>query len=100
MEKPDYHIFVCMSFRGTEAKGKCVKKGAGNLLGYLDTEIADRRMNAFVTGAGCMQFCDEGPIMVVYPQGWWYKGVNTEDDVDEILDAMEEGGPCEAYLLD
>ena len=26
MEKPEHHIFVCMSFRGLEPKGKCIKK--------------------------------------------------------------------------
>ncbi len=25
MEKPEHHIFVCMSFRGLEPKGKCIK---------------------------------------------------------------------------
>ena len=28
MEKPEHHIFVCMSFRGLEPKGKCIKKNA------------------------------------------------------------------------
>lgn len=97
MEKPDHHIFVCSSFRGTEPKGKCIKKGAQDLLAYLDTEVADRGLNAFVTSTGCMQFCDEGPVMVIYPHGWWYKEILDEDAIDEILDALEEGQPCAAY---
>ena len=40
MEKPEHHIFVCMSFRGLEPKGKCIKKNAPDLLGYLESEMA------------------------------------------------------------
>lgn len=97
--KPDHHILVCMSFRGTEAKGKCVKLGAQSLLQYTESEVADRGLNAFVSSTGCLQFCDEGPIVVVYPEGWWYKGVKGEDEIDEILDALEEGEPYEELLM-
>ncbi len=41
MEKPEHHIFVCMSFRGLEPKGKCIRKNAPELLGYLESELAD-----------------------------------------------------------
>ena len=36
--------------------------------------------------------------MVIYPQGYWY-GEVTEDKIDEILDALEEGGAAEDYLI-
>ena len=36
--------------------------------------------------------------MVIYPQAWWYGGLN-EDAVDAVLDALEEGEPCEDYLI-
>jgi len=99
MEKPDYHILVCMSFRGLEPKGKCIKKGAAELLQYLESEIADRGLNAFLSSTGCLQFCDQGPVMVIYPQGYWYGGITDEDQIDEILDALEEGRAAEEYLL-
>ncbi len=38
MNKPDYHFFVCASFRGTEAKGKCIKKDSLRLIPYLEEE--------------------------------------------------------------
>ncbi|MBT8764533.1 (2Fe-2S) ferredoxin domain-containing protein [Desulfohalobiaceae bacterium Ax17] len=99
MEKPDYHILVCMSFRGLEPKGKCIKQGGGELLQYLESEIADRGLNAFLSSTGCLQFCDQGPVMVIYPQGYWYGGITDEDQIDEILDALEEGRAAEEYLL-
>lgn len=99
MEKPDYHFLVCLSFRGLEPKGKCVKKGSLDLLQYLETESADRGLSAMVSSTGCMKACDEGPVLVVYPQGQWYGRVETEEAIDEILDAVEAGEVCETYLL-
>ena len=99
MNKPDYHIFVCASFRGTEAKGKCIKKESLRLIPYLEEELADRGLNAMVSSTGCLKLCEEGPVMVVYPQGYWYREVNSEEVVDKILDALEEGRAAEPYLL-
>lgn len=99
MKKPDHHIFVCASFRGTEAKGMCIKKESLQLIPYLEEEIADRGLNAMVSTTGCLNLCDEGPVMVVYPQGYWYRGVSSEEAVDEILDSLENGGPAKKYLL-
>ncbi|MHC1730009.1 MAG: ferredoxin [Syntrophobacteraceae bacterium] len=99
MQKPDNHILVCASFRGTEAKGKCIKKESMQLITYLEEELVDRGMNAIVSSTGCLKLCDEGPILVIYPQGYWYRNVADETAVDEILDALEDGKPAEAYLI-
>ena len=99
MNKPDYHFFVCASFRGTEAKGKCIKKESVKLIPYLEEELADRGLNAMVSSTGCLKLCEEGPVMVIYPQGQWYHDVNSEKVVDEILDALEDGRVAESHLL-
>jgi (2Fe-2S) ferredoxin len=100
MEKPEYHIFVCASFRTDgEAKGICNKKGAVSLLPYIENEIIDRGLDAQVTSTGCMKLCEEGPVMVIYPQGAFYGKVESEEIVDEILDALEDGGIAEEYVI-
>ncbi len=99
MQKPDYHILVCASFRGTEAKGKCIRKESLQLIPHLQEELADRGLNAMVSSTGCLNLCEEGPVMVIYPQAVWYRGVEGEDAVNEILDALENGGTAEKYLL-
>jgi (2Fe-2S) ferredoxin len=38
-----------------------------------------------VNKAGCLDRCDEGPCLVVYPEGTWYTYVD-QDDIDEIVD--------------
>jgi (2Fe-2S) ferredoxin len=82
-----------------EAKGKCIKKDSMQLINYLEDEVAERGMNAIVSSTGCLKLCEEGPILVIYPQGYWYRNVSGENVVDEILDALEEGRPAEEYLL-
>jgi len=101
MEKPKHHILVCASFRPSgEPKGTCNKKGSVNFLPYLEEEILDRGMgNVIVSSTSCFKMCDYGPVMVVYPENYWYGNVESEDVIDEILDALEDGKAAEEYLL-
>lgn len=99
MEKPKYHFFVCSSFRsGGEPQGVCHKKDAISLLQYLENEIIDRGLEAMITSTGCLKVCDRGPAMVVYPQGDWY-GNLSEEAIDTVLDAIEDGEIAEEFLL-
>lgn len=99
MAKPKHHILVCCSFRGLEPKGKCIKKGSNNLIPYIEEELADRGIDAMVSSTGCLKYCEEGPVLVVYPQGYWYGGVTSEEAVDDILDALEAGKPAPDHIL-
>lgn len=100
MEKPKHHIFVCASFRvDGEAKGLCAKKGAGRFLPYIENEIVDRGLDAQITSTGCMKACDHGPVMAIHPEGIWYGKVETEDAIDEILDALEDGQIAESLRI-
>jgi (2Fe-2S) ferredoxin len=38
-----------------------------------------------INQAGCLDRCEEGPVLVVYPQGTWYTYVDTSD-IDDIID--------------
>lgn len=100
MKKPTYHIFICSSSRMSgEPKGVCQKKGGSALIQHLDEEIQSRGMeNIMITNTGCFKLCDRGPIMVIYPQGYWYADL-TEEKVDEILDSLESGQAAEHLLL-
>lgn len=100
MDKPKYHIIVCASFRvGGEAKGMCHKKGSVSLLPYIENEILDRGMDALITSSGCMKACDYGPVMVIQPNNIWFGKIDSEDAVDEILDALEDGEEATKYLI-
>ncbi len=48
--------------------------------------------------AGCLEQCEFGPTVVIYPQGIWYGGV-TPEDVPRILDETVIGGRILEDLL-
>ncbi|MFH1152663.1 MAG: (2Fe-2S) ferredoxin domain-containing protein [Pseudomonadota bacterium] len=101
MGKPKTHIMVCASFRPSgELKGKCHRKGSVDFLPYLENEIIDRGLtDVIVSSTCCLKMCDNGPVMAVYPENTWYGGVENEDIIDEILDALENGTTAQSYLL-
>ena len=101
MQKPEHHILVCGSFRVSgEGQGVCAKKGSHGFLPYLENELIDRGMTEVsVSSTGCLKVCDRGPAMVIYPENIWYGGIGSEDDIDEILDALEDGNVAEDYLI-
>ena len=101
MEKPAHHIMVCASFRPNgDPKGKCHRKDSLDFLPYIENEIIDRGMaDVIVSSTCCLKLCDEGPVMVVYPENTWYGRVDSEDAIDNILDAIEDGEVATDYLL-
>lgn len=100
MQKPTHHILVCASFRlKGESKGMCHKKDSAALLPYIETELSDRGMeDVMVSSTGCMNRCESGPLMVVYPEGSWYGDMN-EEKIDEVLDALQDGKEATHLLL-
>ncbi len=99
MEKPSHHIFVCASFRtGGTSQGACHRKDSNGLLQYLETELSDRDMlDVMVSSTGCLNRCEKGPVMIVYPEAHWY-GEVTEEKIDAVLDGLAEGVPAEGLL--
>jgi (2Fe-2S) ferredoxin len=99
MSKPSHHIFVCGSYRQTGAQGVCHKKESAQLLQHLTMEVQDRGLDdVMVSSTGCMNLCDSGPVLVVYPEGHWYKHA-TVQTAEEILDSLEERNPLPAATL-
>ncbi len=100
MKKPDYLFLVCNSYRvAGDSQGACNKKGAAQFVQYIAEEAADRGLDAVVTTTACLNVCSQGPVVVVQPNNFWYGKVESEEVIDEILDALEEGEAAEDYLI-
>ncbi len=97
---PKYHVFMCTSCRpnGTQ-NGMCAKKGSPDLLMKLTQEVESRELtgDVMISNTGCFGICQHGPLMVVYPEGIWYGGLD-EEAVEEICEEhFEQGRPVEKY---
>ncbi len=87
MSKYRQHYFVCINQRPPFAKVSCGPQNGNQIYAALKDEVEKRGLKGEikVTGSTCLGPCEEGPTIVVYPEGIWYKGV-TEADVNEIVE--------------
>lgn len=77
-----HHVFVCENRREPgHARGCCESRGAGALRAAFKAELkqAGLARTTRANGAGCLDQCEHGPVVVIYPQGIWYGGVRVED---------------------
>ncbi len=80
------HVFVCMNERpeGHE-RGSCARKGAVQLRNYMKARVKELGLEQTrINQAGCLDRCELGPTMVIYPEGVWYR-CETAEDVDEVI---------------
>ena len=90
----DKHVFFCCNQRdGGEAC--CANRGAQEMRDYAKGRIKALKLSGKgkvrVNQAGCLDRCDEGPVLVVYPEEVWYTYVD-RSDVDEIIEEHLQNG--------
>jgi len=81
------HVFCCINKRSdSNPKGCCSSKDSEKLQIELKTKIKDLKLNKKIriNKSGCLDRCELGPVMVIYPEGVWYSFKNSKD-IDEIL---------------
>ena len=97
----DRHIFCCTNVRPEgHPRGCCSAGGSEKLRNYRRERARALGIpNIRVNVTGCLDRCELGPNMVIYPEGVWYHYDST-DDVDEILQThLIEGGRVERLML-
>ncbi len=88
------HIFICINERSPEdPRGCCLARGSEKIRELFKSEVKRRGLKGKVraNAAGCLDHCEHGPTVVVYPEGVWYRVQNSQD-VLEIMDSHIEGG--------
>lgn len=94
MEPFSFHLFVCTQQK-PEGVASCPAAGSFQLLQALDRELQARGLAAStqVSTCGCLGLCDEGPMMIVYPEGIWYRRVKPEDVKEIVASHLRAGEP-------
>jgi len=97
-----HHVFVCCNRRPDgHQRGSCAAKGSERLRDYMkarckEMAIAETRINTSL----CLDRCEHGPCVVIYPEGVWYRFEN-EADVDAIIQKhLLDGGRAATLMID
>ena len=87
------HIFCCTNRREPGHKrGCCAEKNAEELREYMKARVKELRLpKTRVNNSGCLDRCELGPCMVIYPEGTWYS-CKTKEDIDEVIQEHLLGG--------
>jgi (2Fe-2S) ferredoxin len=97
----DAHLFVCCNLRPADhPRGSCAARGSEKLRDYMKARAKEMGLKRLrVNSAGCLDRCELGPCLVIYPEGIWYK-IETTSDVDAVLEQhVRDGGRVKALML-
>jgi len=96
-----HHVFFCTNKRN-DGRQSCEDCNATAIRMYAKDRVKAAGLavkgGVRVNSAGCLNRCDEGPVMVIYPEGIWYNYVD-EEDIDEIIEKHLLGGEVVKRLM-
>jgi (2Fe-2S) ferredoxin len=83
-----HHVFFCCNQRDGE-RASCNAKGASAMREYAKQRVKELGLagpgKVRINQAGCLDRCEEGPCIVIYPAAVWYTYVDRAD-IDEIVE--------------
>jgi (2Fe-2S) ferredoxin len=95
------HVFCCTNERPPgHPRGCCKEKGAEKLRNYMKSRVKELGIEGVrINNAGCLDRCELGATLVIYPEGVWYTYATTAD-VEEIIERhLRKGERVERLLL-
>jgi (2Fe-2S) ferredoxin len=89
-----HHVFFCCNQR-KNGEACCEDHGASELRAYAKDKVKALKLSGEgkvrINQAGCLDRCELGPVMVVYPDETWYTYVD-KADIDEIVEEHFKNG--------
>ena len=103
MSHYQYHVFFCLNQREPGARQSCNSCGADTLAAYAKDRVKALGLSGDgkirINKAGCLERCEEGPVIVIYPDETWYTYIDKED-IDEIVEEhLMHGRVVERLLI-
>lgn len=95
------HVFFCVNEREEgHPRGCCKAKESVVLREYMKAKAKEMKLKGVrINASGCLDRCELGPSVVVYPEGVWYT-CKSKDDVDRILEEhIRDGGRADSLLM-
>ena len=99
MEPFRYHVFCCDQQK-PEGAPCCSARGSARVIDTLRAEIGRQGLadDVQVTVCGSIGLCEHGPNMIVYPEGFWYAGVQAGDVAEIVRSHFANDQPVERLL--
>lgn len=99
MEPFKYHVFVCNQIK-PDGIPCCSANGSARIIDLLRKEIGSRGLSDVVqiTVTGSLGLCENGPNMIVYPEGVWYSHITPADVAEIVSEHFEFGRPVERLV--
>ena len=101
MAKFKHHVFICTNERDESAsRPSCGKKG-NKLKDAFKDAIKDAGLKHSVraNASGCLDQCEHGPTIVVYPEAVWYGFVHVSDVQEIVSEHLVKGRPVTRLQL-
>jgi len=97
------HVFFCTNHR-EDGSQCCAQNNAQEMRDYMKKRSKElglvRSGEVRVNSAGCLNRCELGPVIVIYPEETWYTFVD-KADIDEIIEEhLVKGNVVERLLAD
>ncbi|MCG3166045.1 MAG: Ferredoxin, 2Fe-2S [Bacteroidia bacterium] len=95
------HIFICTNERAAGERQSCGEKHGLELVAAFKKSLLDKGLKTQVRAqrAGCLDACESGPTLVVYPEGVYYRNVQLSDVEEIIQKHIVENTPVERLVL-
>lgn len=99
-----HHLLLC----ATPAKAKCCDPDLGarswdtlkRLVRELDLENPTRPQGMVLRSkVDCLRVCEQGPVLLIWPEGIWYGGVTPERLETILREHILGGTPCQDWIL-
>lgn len=96
------HIFICTNQRTAGARASCGEEQGLQLVAAFKKQINDRGLSVGirVQKAGCLDVCELGPSVVVYPEGVFYGGVQIQDVQEIVTEHLENDRIVSRLVMD
>ena len=91
------HVLICT--RSGCCKDKDEAKATMKTLNKACKQLRDDGVSVYVTEVECLKFCQNGPLLVVYPEGIWYGRVSPDACAQIVESHFRDGEPVEEWAF-
>lgn len=96
------HVFICTNQRPAGSRISCGESHGMELVAAFKKSIKDKGLNTEIRAqkTGCLEACEAGPSVVVYPEGVFYSRVQLSDVEEIVTEHLQHNKPVDRLIMD